>query len=47
MNRKQTIPLLAALFLALLPPEINVPNLFTPKAINDALDREKKKNGRR
>ncbi len=28
-------------------PEINVPNLFTPKAINDALDREKKKNGRR
>jgi len=29
------------------PPEINVPNLFTPKAINDALDREKKKNGRR
>ncbi|MBQ1429082.1 MAG: hypothetical protein IIZ06_05385, partial [Kiritimatiellae bacterium] len=28
-------------------PEINVPNFFTPKAINDALDREKKKNGRR
>ncbi len=25
------------------PPEINVPNLFTPKAINDALDREQKK----
>ncbi len=24
-------------------PEINVPNLFTPKAINDALDREQKK----
>ena len=28
-------------------PEINVPNFFTPKAINDALDREKKKSGRR
>ena len=29
------------------PPEINVPNFFTPKAINDALDREKKKSGTR
>ena len=28
-------------------PEINVPNFITPKAINDALDREKKKSGRR
>ena len=25
------------------PPEIKVPSLFTPKAINDALDREQKK----